>query len=55
MTGMRPKVVPSKAPAVWLLLPEQARRRLAAQIARALRAKPNDHAGEADAESPSFG
>jgi len=48
------KGVPPTLPNVWIHLPELTRRRLAVQIARALRATTSARAGDPDVEHPSF-
>jgi hypothetical protein len=56
MTRMTSQAVLAAPPQLWIHLPEQIRRRLAAQIARALRQALHDRrAGDGDADIPSVG
>lgn len=55
MTKMTSRAASTIPPQLWFNLPEQFRRRLAAQIARALRQTLHDRrAGDGDAEIPSI-
>jgi hypothetical protein len=56
MTRMPSRAALATPPQLWVHLPEQIRRRLAAQIARALRQTLHDRrAGDGDADIPSVG